>query len=157
MKTVCLPTKDFNDDKKDAGEIGAGHSVTALYEIVPAGQKVENDGIELKYSKNESSDTKFNNELLTVKLRYKEPNSEQSKLITTGVLDSNNRAENASDNLKFASAVAQFGMLLRDSRYKGNANFENVYALAANSRGNDLKNYRGEFIELVERTKQLKY
>ena len=151
-----LADKDFNDDKKDAGEIGAGHSVTALYEIVPAGQKVENDGIELKYSKNESSDTKFNNELLTVKLRYKEPNSDQSKLITTGVLDRNNAVENASDNLKFASAVAQFGMLLRDSRFKGNANFENVYALAANSRGNDLKNYRGEFIGLVEKAKRLK-
>ncbi|CAN5614161.1 hypothetical protein BH20ACI4_BH20ACI4_04930 [soil metagenome] len=152
-----LADKDFNDDKKDAGEIGAGHSVTALYEIVPAGQKVENDGIELKYSKNEPSETDFNNELLTVKLRYKEPDSDQSKLITTGVLDRNNAVENASDNLKFATAVAQFGMLLRDSRYKGNANFENVYALAVNSRGNDLKNYRGEFINLVEKAKRLKY
>ncbi len=151
-----LADRDFNDDKKDAGEIGAGHSVTALYEIVPAGQMVENDGIELKYSKYEPSDTKFGNELLTVKLRYKEPDSDQSKLITTGVLDSNKTAENASDNLKFASAVAQFGMLLRDSRYKGNANFENVYALAANARGNDLNNYRGEFIGLVEKAKRLK-
>jgi Ca-activated chloride channel homolog len=152
-----LADRDFNDDKKDAGEIGGGHSVTALYEIVPAGQKIENDGIELKYSKNEPSDTKFGNELLTVKLRYKEPDSEQSKLITTGVLDSNKAAENASENLKFAAAVAQFGMLLRDSRYKGNASFDKVYALAANSRGNDLKNYRGEFINLVEKAKQLKY
>ena len=151
-----LADKDFNDDKKDAGEIGAGHSVTALYEIVPVGQKIENDGIELKYSKNESSNTKFNNELLTVKLRYKEPDSDESKLITTGVLDRSNAVENASDNLKFATAVAQFGMLLRDSRYKGNANFENIYALAANSRGNDLKNYRGEFIGLVEKAKRLK-
>ncbi|MGI9056138.1 MAG: vWA domain-containing protein [Pyrinomonadaceae bacterium] len=152
-----LADKAFNDDHKDAGEIGAGHSVTALYEIVPAGQKVENDGIELKYSQTAPSDTRFNNELLTVKLRYKEPDSDQSKLITTGVLDRNYAVENASDNLKFASAVAQFGMLLRNSRYKGNANFENVYALAANSRGNDLKNYRGEFIGLVEKAKQLKY
>ncbi|MEO6588039.1 MAG: VWA domain-containing protein [Pyrinomonadaceae bacterium] len=151
-----LADKDFNDDKKDAGEIGAGHSVTALYEIVPAGQKIENDGIELKYSQTVPSESKFGNELLTVKLRYKEPDSEQSKLITTGVLDENKRAENASDNLKFASAVAQFGMLLRDSRYKGNANFDNVYALAANSRGNDLKNYRGEFISLIEKAKNLK-
>lgn len=151
-----LADKDFNDDKKDAGEIGAGHSVTALYEIVPAGQKIENDGIELKYSKTVPSETEFGNELLTVKLRYKEPDSNQSKLITTGVLDNNNRAENASDNLKFASAVAQFGMLLRDSRFKGNANFNNVYSLAANSRGNDLNNYRGEFISLIEKARRLK-
>lgn len=151
-----LADKDFNDDKKDAGEIGAGHSVTALYEIVPAGQRIENDGIELKYSKTVPSETQFGNELLTVKLRYKEPDSDQSKLITTGVLDNNNRAENASDNLKFASAVAQFGMLLRDSRFKGNATFENVYSLAANSRGNDLNNYRGEFIQLVEKARRMK-
>lgn len=151
-----LADKDFNDDKKDAGDIGAGHSVTALYEIVPAGQKIENDGIELKYSKTVPSETRFDNELLTVKLRYKEPDSNQSKLITTGVLDNNNRAENASENLKFASAVAQFGMLLRDSRFKGNANFENVYSLAANSRGNDLNNYRGEFIQLVEKARRMK-
>ena len=151
-----LADRDFNDDKKDAGEIGAGHSVTALYEIVPAGQKVENDGIELKYSKFEPSDTKFNNELLTVKLRYKEPDSDQSKLITTGVLDRNSSIENASENMKFASAVAGFGMLLRESRYKGSANFENIYALAANSRGNDLKNYRGEFVQLVEKARSLK-
>ena len=151
-----LADKDFNDDKKDAGEIGAGHSVTALYEIVPAGQRIENDGIELKYSKTVPSETQFGNELLTVKLRYKEPDSNQSKLITTGVLDNNNRAENASENLKFASAVAQFGMLLRDSRFKGNSNFENVYSLAANSRGNDLNNYRGEFIQLVEKARRMK-
>jgi len=151
-----LADKDFNDDRKDAGDIGAGHSVTALYEIVPAGQKIENDGIELKYSKTVPSETEFGNELLTVKLRYKEPDSNQSKLITTGVLDNNNQAENASENLKFASAVAQFGMLLRDSRFKGSANFSNVYSLAANSRGNDLNNYRGEFIELVEKAKRLK-
>ncbi len=152
-----LADKDFNDDKKDAGEIGAGHSVTALYEIVPAGEKIENDGIELKYSQTVPSESKFGNELLTVKLRYKQPDSDQSKLITTGVLDDNKRAENASDNLKFASAVAQFGMLLRDSRFKGNSSFENVYALAANSRGNDLKNYRGEFIGLIEKAKRLRY
>ena len=79
--------KDFNDDKKDAGEIGAGHSVTALYEIVSAGQKVENDGIELKYSKVEPSGTNFSDELLTVKFRYKEPNESESRLLTTGVLD----------------------------------------------------------------------
>jgi Ca-activated chloride channel family protein len=73
-----LANKDFKDDRKDAGEIGAGHSVTALYEIVPAGQTIENDGIELKYSKTEPSESNFGGELLTVKLRYKEPNANES-------------------------------------------------------------------------------
>jgi Ca-activated chloride channel homolog len=152
-----LADRDFNDDKKDAGEIGAGHSVTALYEIVPAGQKVENPGVdELKYSKTEPAGTRFNNELLTVKLRYKKPSENESKLLTVGVLDKNNSIEAASDNLKFASAVAGFGLLLRDSRYKGSADFQTVASLANASRGNDLKNYRSEFIDLVEKARRLK-
>lgn len=152
-----LADQDFNDDKKDAGEIGAGHSVTALYEIVPAGEKVSNPGIdELKYSKTEPSDTRFGNELMTVKLRYKEPKQSSSKLLTIGVLDRNNTIENASDNLKFATAVAQFGLILRDSRYKGSSNLTNVLTLAQNSRGSDLKNYRSEFVELVNKASRLK-
>ena len=152
-----LADRDFNDDKKDAGDIGAGHSVTALYEIVPAGQKVENPGVdELKYSKTEPTDTRFNNELMTVKLRYKEPKESTSKLLSIGIMDKNNPIENATDNLKFASAVAQFGLILRDSRYKGNANFNSVLSLAQNSRGNDLKNYRGEFVELVNKASGLR-
>lgn len=150
-----LAAKDFNDDKKDAGEIGAGHSVTALYEIVPAGQKVENDGIELKYSKVEPAETNFNDELLTVKLRYKEPKESESRLLTMGLLDRGNSIENASDNLKFATAVAQFGLLLRDSRYKGGANFNNVLSLSQASLGNDLNNYRSEFIDLISKAKRL--
>ena len=151
-----LANKDFNDDTKDAGEIGAGHSVTALYEIVPAGQSIENDGIELKYSPVAPSESSFNDELLTVKLRYKEPNGTQSKLLTQGLLDKGNSIENASDNLKFASAVAEFGMLLRGSRYKGNANFNNVGNLAQNSLGSDLKNYRSDFLDLVRKGNRLK-
>ncbi|MGI8883778.1 MAG: vWA domain-containing protein [Pyrinomonadaceae bacterium] len=151
-----LADRDFNDDKKDAGEIGAGHSVTALYEIVPAGEKVENDGIELKYSKLESSNTEFNDEMMTVKLRYKEPDSNQSKLLTMGVLDKNNTIDAASDNLRFASAVAEFGLLLRDSRYKGTASFAQINNLAGNSLGADLKNYRGEFLNLVAKARRLK-
>lgn len=152
-----LADRDFNDDKKDAGEIGAGHTVTALYEIVPVGQRVENEGIdELKYSKVEPTETRFNDELLTVKLRYKEPKETESKLLTQGLLDKSVAIENASDNLKFASAVVQFGLLLRDSRYKSRANFENVLSLANSGKGSDLKNYRSEFIDLVEKTKSLK-
>ena len=152
-----LADRDFNDDKKDAGEIGAGISVTALYEIVPAGQKVTNPGVdELKYAKVKPTDTRFNDELMTVKLRYKEPKGTKSKLLSIGVLDSNVSVENSSNNLRFATAVAQFGLLLRDSRYKGSANFGSVYSLANSAKGSDLKGYRSEFISLINRAKNLK-
>ncbi len=151
-----LANKDFNDDAKDAGEIGAGHSVTALYEIIPAGQAVENDGIELKYGRVQPSETNFSDELLTVKLRYKEPNNTESKLLTQGLLDRGNTIENASNNLRFAASVAEFGMILRDSRYKGNASFGNVSSLAESSLGSDLKNYRSDFLNLIGKAKRLK-
>lgn len=146
-----LANVDFNDDSKDAGEIGAGHSVTAIYEIVPAGQKVENPGVDdLKYSQFEPTGSQFSSELMTVKLRYKEPQGSESKLLTMGVLDNNNTIQTASGNLRFAAAVAEFGLLLRDSRYKGDSSFEDVLTLATAARGSDLKNYRSEFIGLVE-------
>lgn len=151
-----LANKDFNDDTKDAGEIGAGHSVTALYEIVPAGQKVENDGIELKYTQPKPAETAFKDELLTIKLRYKEPKEDTSKLLTIGLIDKNTSIESASNNLKFASAVAQFGLLLRDSRYKGSASFQNLTGLANSALGSDLKGYRGDFLVLTEKAKRLK-
>lgn len=151
-----LANRDFNDDKKDAGEIGAGHSVTALYEIVPAGQKIENDGIELKYSKVESIANNFGEELLTVKLRYKEPKETASKLLTIGLMDRGNQIDSASENLKFASAVAEFGLLLRDSRYKKQASFAGVLERAESAKGSDLKNYRGEFLDLVKNAGRLK-
>lgn len=150
-----MANKDFNDDAKDAGEIGAGHSVTALYEIVPAGQAVENDGIELRYSQVAPSESNFNDELLTVKLRYKEPSGTESKLLTQGVLDRGNAIENASDNLKFASSVAEFGLLLRNSRYKGTSSFGNLTTRAENSVGSDLKNYRHDFLDLVRKANRL--
>jgi Ca-activated chloride channel family protein len=150
-----LANRDFDDDRKDAGEIGAGHTVTAIYEIVPAGEKVENDGIELKYSKVAPSDTQFNSELLTVKLRYKEPKSDQSKLLTMGLMDGGQNIANASENLKFAASVVQFGLLLRDSRYKGNANIGSVVELANAARSNDLNGYRGEFLNLVGQARGL--
>jgi Ca-activated chloride channel family protein len=146
-----LADKDFNDDTKDAGEIGAGHSVTALYEIVPVGQKVDNGGIELKYSKYEPSGTNFGSEMATVKLRYKEPAGDESKLLTMGVLDNARSVESASENLKFVAAVAQFGLVLRDSRYKGSSNFGSVIQLANNSLGVDARERRTEFLDMVNR------
>jgi Ca-activated chloride channel homolog len=151
-----LAARDFNDDKKDAGEIGAGLSVTALYEIVPAGTAIQNDGIELKYSQPQQPETNFSNELMTTKLRYKLPKEDESKLLTIGLIDRGTSIENASDNLKFATSVVQFGLLLRNSRFKGNSSYQNVLSLANSSIGNDLKGYRSDFTQLVNQAKSLR-
>lgn len=151
-----LADRDFNDDKKDAGEIGAGHSVTAIYEVVPAGVAIENDGIELKYSELQRSDTRFANELATVKLRYKEPDGDVSKLLTMGVLDNPRSVENASENLRFAASVVQFGLILRDSRYRGSASLVMARQLASSATANDLRGYRSEFLELLQQANSLK-
>jgi Ca-activated chloride channel homolog len=147
-----LADRDFNDDRKDAGEIGAGHTVTALYEIVPAGQEVENPGVDgLKYARpsGEAVGT-GSGELLTVKLRYKEPDGDASRLLSVGVADSAASFRNASDDFKFAAAVAEFGMLLRDSRYKGQASYDSAAELARASLGTDLRGRRAEFVKLLE-------
>jgi Ca-activated chloride channel family protein len=147
-----LADKDFNDDTKDAGEIGAGHTVTALYEVVPAGQKLENPGVdELKYSRPaEVAQGANTNELLTVKLRYKEPEGDVSRPVNVGVPDRPASYRNASDNFKFAAAVAEFGLLLRDSRYKGQSSYASAAELARASAGTDLSGRRAEFVNLVE-------
>ena len=93
---------------------------------------------------------------MTVKLRYKEPTADESKLLSIGILDRNNSIENASENVRFASAVVQFGLILRDSRYKGNASFASVQNLANAALGNDFRNYRNEFLNLVGKAKILK-
>jgi Ca-activated chloride channel family protein len=152
-----LAARDFQDDKKDAGEIGAGHTVTALYEIVPAGQKIENPGVdELKYSQPEQTTQGTDSgELLTVKLRYKEPDADVSKPLNVGVVDSRTSFRNASETFKFAAAVAEFGMLLRDSRYKGQSSYDGALELARASVGTDLRGYRAEFVHLVETARGL--
>jgi len=146
-----LADKDFKDDTKDAGEIGAGHTVTALYEVVPAGQKVENPGVdELKYSRPaEVAQGANSSELLTVKLRYKEPEGDVSRPVNVGVPDRQASYRNASDNFKFAAAVAEFGLLLRDSRYKGQSSYAGAAELARASAGADLSGRRAEFVNLV--------
>jgi Ca-activated chloride channel homolog len=152
-----LADKDFNDDTKDAGEIGAGHTVTALYEVVPAGQKVENPGVdELKYSRPAEATQGANaSELLTVKLRYKEPEGDVSRPVNVGVPDRQASYRNASDNFKFAAAVAEFGLLLRDSRYKGQSSYRNAAELARAAAGADLNGRRAEFVGLVETANRL--
>jgi Ca-activated chloride channel family protein len=152
-----LRDEDFNDDRKDAGEIGAGHTVTALYEVVPYGQKVENPGIDpLKYQRpSQPSQMADSRELMNIKLRYKEPNGNESKLLNIGVTDAGGGLNNASENFRFAAAVAEFGMLLRASKYKGDASYAEALELARQSTGADLEGYRTDFLKLVETARTL--
>jgi Ca-activated chloride channel family protein len=153
-----LKKEDFADDTKDAGELGAGHTVTALYEIIPYGSKEEIPGIdELKYQETKISPQAFKSkELMTVKLRYKEPDGEKSKLIEHPLVDKHVKLDAASENYKFSAAVAAFGMLLRDSDFKGDSTFESVLKLAREGKGKDFHGYRAEFIKLVEMCSLLK-
>jgi Ca-activated chloride channel homolog len=148
-----LNDEDFNDDKKDAGELGVGHTVTALYEIIPHGVNSDFDkGIdELKYQKNVVSAK--NEEMLTLKLRYKAPDGMASKLITKSLQYSNVSNAEASENFRFSAAVAAFGMLLRESEYSNNYTFTDVFSLAQESLGEDKDGYRREFLEMVESCK----
>lgn len=154
-----LAKEDFNDDKKDAGEMGSGHTVTALYEVIPVGvksgflQKVDT----LKYQSNIQplSKTNYSDELLTVKFRYKAPDGDVSKLIEHPVKDEQISIAKTSDNFRFAAAVAQFGMLLRNSEYKSAASFDNVLVLARKAKGTDEEGYRAEFVKMVESAQML--
>ncbi|MFQ5930261.1 MAG: YfbK domain-containing protein, partial [Acidobacteriota bacterium] len=152
-----LRKEDFNDDTKDAGEIGAGHTVTALYEIVPAGKKIQIPGVDpLKYQKPiETTDVAQDGELLMLKLRYKEPDGQTSKLLEFPVRDSHRAYSQAAQDFKFAAAVASFGMILRESPHKGNATLDSVLELAKEGKGSDPHGYRGQFLELVKRAKAL--
>jgi Ca-activated chloride channel family protein len=152
-----LRHEDFKDDTKDAGEIGAGHSVTALYELVPPGKEKDLPGVDpLKYQQSAPVEGgPHGKEMLNVKLRYKAPDADTSKPIERGVEDSGKDYASASDDFKFAAAVASFGMLLRDSPYKGSATFPAVLELASASRGPDPNGYRKEFLELVRKAQSL--
>ncbi|MEQ8577794.1 MAG: von Willebrand factor type A domain-containing protein [Balneola sp.] len=146
-----LADEDFNNDEKDAGELGAAHTVTALYEVIPHGVVIDSslsDIDPLKYQTPTTPVNGFNDELMTVKLRYKQPDGDKSQLLTQ-VIKRSDRSE-LSENLKFASSVASFGMLLRDSKFKGNSSFQMVQQLAKESKGIDENGYRAEFIKIVE-------
>jgi Ca-activated chloride channel family protein len=146
-----LQDEDFNNDKKDAGELGSGHTVTALYEIIPIGVKSNFMSIDkLKYQQQDiKTSSAFNKELLTIKLRYKQPDGRKSKLISHSVIDQQVSLNNTSNNFKWSAAVAGFGMLLRDSEFKGDFTFGEVLRLARKSKGEDPEGYRIEFINLV--------
>lgn len=145
-----LADEDFMDDTKDAGELGSGHKVTALYEIIPVGVQSDylNDHIDLKYSKVESKGAN-SNELLTIKFRYKKPQGNQS-IEMVKVLD--NQDSQMSTDFKFAASVALFGMQLRKSTFKNKATLNDVLQLADSGRGEDKQGYRAEFIRLVQST-----
>jgi Ca-activated chloride channel family protein len=145
-----LKHQDFNDDRKDAGEIGAGHTVTALYEIVPAGSEIDVPSVDpLKYQRPAApAPGAARDELMTVKLRYKAPDGDESKLIAVPV--KNNRTTEMAPNVGFAAAVAEFGMLLRESQHRGSATHADAAALARRFRGSDPDGYRAEFVRLVE-------
>lgn len=154
-----LADEDFHDDTKDAGEMGSGHTVTALYEIIPAG--VESDFLRKvdapKYQK--SNTTKVpsgsSQELMTIKFRYKDPDKEVSKLIEKPVIDSHTPLAKTSDNFRFSAAVAGYGLVLRNSKFKQGANADMVVELAEGSTGKDKEGYRAEFIRLVKSSKYL--
>jgi Ca-activated chloride channel family protein len=149
-----LAKEDFADDKKDAGEIGAGHAVTALYEVVPLGApSVAVAGDSLTYQQVTLKPTASrSNDLLTDRLRYKEPTGTRSRLLSVPVVD---EGEWGTPDLRFASAVAAFAMVLRNSEYRGSADYNLVLALARESRGEDEEGYREEFISMVERARML--
>lgn len=147
----ALADQDFNDDTKDAGELGSGHTVTVLYEIVPAGslEKIM-DVDELKYQKQEVAKAQHSDELLTVKFRYKKPKGTKSVLLTKVMENRPKALEESSNNLRFAAAVASFGMKLRKSESAKTMKFEQIVTLAKNAKGKDEEGYRSEFIKLVE-------
>lgn len=148
-----LKARDFNDDTKDAGEMGAGHTVTAFYEVIPAGVKSSFSGSvdPLKYQQSPEKAVKLtgNPELMTVKLRYKEPDGDVSKLMQQTVADRGTSFGQASENFRFAAAVAEFGLLLKQSPFKQNASFDHVISAASAALGRDSEGYRAEFVKLA--------
>ncbi len=147
-----LKSEDFNNDRKDAGELGSGHTVTALYEIIPADVENEFNKVdELRYQKPKAEPGKsYTNELMTVKLRYKKPDEDVSKLIVHRLTDSNTALAKTSDNFRWSASVAAFGMLLRESEYVRNYSYDEVVQLAQHARGKDEEGYRVEFVNMVK-------
>lgn len=153
-----LAAEDFNDDTKDAGEIGAGHTVTALYEIIPAGQPV--NGVppvdELKYQATGKLPVQ-SVELLTVKLRYKQPDGDTSSKLTFPLKDEDRSFKQAGSDFRFATSVAGFGMLLRDSQHKGDLTYAQAIEWAKGSLGKDEFGYRRECLDLIRNAAALEH
>ncbi len=155
-----LNDEDFNDDTRDAGEMGSGHNVTALYELVPAGSDEGSPSVDpLKYQSSASREREkhdISTEYLTIKLRYKKPDGKTSMLLEKSVKGYISEMEDASDNLRFAAAVSEFGMILRNSEFKGNATLAGAAKLARSARGEDEDGYRSELIRLIDTVKDMR-
>jgi Ca-activated chloride channel family protein len=150
-----LAARDFEDDRKDAGEIGAGHEVTAFYEVVPSGVAVDGGSIDPSKYRVAQVVATDSAEMLTVRVRSKRPDAETSTRVDVPFLDDGRTYASASTDLKFAASVATFAMLLRGSEHKGTATYEAVLELAGEGVGRDEEGYRREFVNLVERAKAL--
>jgi Ca-activated chloride channel family protein len=153
-----LNDEDFNDDTKDAGEMGSGHMVTALYEIIPAGSGEKIPSVDpLKYQTSKKiQEENFSDELLTIKVRYKQPDGSTSKLLEKPVRGNRTSIEEVSDNLRFAASVVEFGMILRESEYKGTSTLESAARLARSAKGEDEDGYRAEMIRLISTVKDMR-
>ncbi len=152
-----LRPEDFKNDAIDAGELGSNHTVTALYEIIPTGVKSDYLNVqpdELKYTKTETSPNNYNNELATIKFRYKKPDGEKSIEMVQTIDNKSVALDKASDDLKFSSAVAWFGLKLRDSKLIADKSSDEILKLAKQGNSNDSEGYKAEFIRLVETSKQ---
>jgi Ca-activated chloride channel homolog len=155
-----LNDEDFNDDTKDAGEMGAGHNVTALYEMIPTGSDERIPSVDpLKYQVSGARDYQendFSGEYLTIKIRYKKPDGNTSMLLDKPVKGYINDIVNASENLRFAVAVSEFGMILRNSEFKGNSTLQGAAQLAKSARGSDDDGYRSELVRLINTVKDMR-
>jgi Ca-activated chloride channel homolog len=153
-----LNDEDFNNDKKDAGEMGSGHNVTALYELIPAGSDETRALVDpLRYQKPEvTTEKSSDNEYLNIKIRYKKPDGVTSMLLEKPYTGGVKEFKYASDNLRFAASVSEFGMLLRSSEFRGNATLESAINLASGARGEDEDGYRAEFIRLMKTVREMK-
>ncbi|MCK6682686.1 MAG: VWA domain-containing protein [Thermoanaerobaculia bacterium] len=151
----ALRAEDFENDKKDAGELGAGHSVTALYELVPAREGSSTESSTRYQTTKVDPAAARSSEIAVIKLRYKDPEGETSRLLEETVGSTVTPPEATSDNFRFASAVVEWGLFLRKSEFKGRASLENVEARARGAAGKDSEGYRGEFLELVGTTRKL--
>ena len=154
---------DFANDQKDAGDIGAGHSVTAFYEIVPTGAHSVSTKLQSKYQtpeKPESPPRKLSaaaksGELLTLSIRYKKPDSDKSTKRSFVLKKANRSFSQASSEFRFAAAVAAFGQKLRHSSFQGNLSLADIENIAVNAMGNDPNGYRAEFIDLIRKISKL--
>ena len=152
-----LADQDFNDDKKDAGEVGAGHAVTALYEVVPAGVPVPAPKVDkLKYQTPPATTGQAASELMTVKVRYKQPTGTTSQLFSQPIMSSTATLEQTSVDFRWAAAVAGYGMLLHESPERGSLTWLQVKAIAKGALGTDKEGYRKEMLELVDIASKLK-